>query len=150
MKMTQDSQPGNKEHTGLYRPPALIFMAEDDIDDQELLMEAINRYAPTITFKTATNGKKALVLLESLPDTSLPSLIVLDYNLPELNGAQILEALHQHERFCTIPIVVWSTSDSELYKNHSIRLGAKAYFVKPSDLAGIQALAKQMLAFCNR
>lgn len=148
--MNKESLPANANPLEHPNGSALIFLAEDDIDDQELLMEAMAQYDRTITFRTATNGKKALDFLQSLPHTSLPTLIVLDYNLPELNGAQILEALRQDERFRHVPTAVWSTSNSDLYKNHCLSLGAMAYFVKPSDLFGIGKLAQDMLALCRR
>lgn len=147
--MNRDNPPENTDPSALAGPCPLIFLAEDDIDDQELLIEAVNQYDSTVTFQTATNGKRAVLLLENFPDASLPSLIVLDYNLPELTGAQILEHLSQQQRFLDVPKVVWSTSNSELYKDHCLKLGAKAYFVKPVDLNGIQVLAKEMLAFCR-
>jgi CheY-like chemotaxis protein len=145
--MNQESPRKNTEYSGVSNASALIFLAEDDMDDQELLIDAMSQYDGNLTFQTVTNGKQAIVLLGSLPHNSLPSLIILDYNLPELNGAQILEMLNHQERFQPIPKVVWSTSNSELYKNRCLALGAKAYFVKPSDLTGIQNLAKEMLAF---
>lgn len=148
--MNRESLPASDNQQDHLNDRTVIFLAEDDTDDQELLMEAVAQYDRTISFQTATNGRKALVLLQEQPASLLPSLIVVDYNLPELNGAQILEALRQDERFHEVPKVVWSTSSSDLYKDRCISLGALAYFTKPSDLSGIQNLARQMLAFLQR
>lgn len=125
-----------------------IFLAEDDIDDQELLIEAMVHYAGNIKVETATNGRKAILFLENVPDHALPCLIILDYNLPELDGAQILKALSAHSRYYHIPKVVWSTSNSQLYRQLCLEGGANAYFVKPSNISGIKQLAKEMLSFC--
>jgi len=126
-----------------------IFLAEDDIDDQELLIEAMIHHADNIKIETATNGRKAILFLENLPEHSLPCLIILDYNLPELDGGEILKVLSNHKRFSHVPKVVWSTSNSHLYKQLCLDGGAQAYFVKPSDILGIKKLAKEMLSICD-
>jgi CheY-like chemotaxis protein len=124
-----------------------IFLAEDDVDDQELLVEAFTRLDNTIKVRAATNGKKALGLLENLSQN--PCLIVLDYNLPELSGAEILERLNKMKRFEDITKIVWSTSNSPVYERICLDLGAKAYLVKPNDISGINRLAQLMLQMCT-
>jgi CheY-like chemotaxis protein len=126
-----------------------IFLAEDDIDDQELLIEAMIHHADNVKIEIANNGRKAILFLENLPDHSLPCLIILDYNLPELDGAQILKALSTHIRYSNVPKVVWSTSNSHMYRQVCLDEGANAYFVKPSDIVGIKKLAKEMLSICD-
>lgn len=126
-----------------------IFLAEDDIDDQELFVEAISLHNQSIQIRSVSNGRKAISVLESLPASSLPCLIVLDYNLPEADGAQILNFLSQQDRYHLIPKIVWSTSNSPVYREACLQLGAKAYFTKPTDVSGITALAKEMLSLCD-
>ena len=126
-----------------------IFLAEDDIDDQELLVEAFAHLDKTISVTAINNGKKALSFLENLSPGNAPCLIVLDYNLPELSGAEILERLNQSGRFENVTKVVWSTSNSPVYESVCIALGAKAYLVKPNDISGINRLAQLMLQMCT-
>jgi CheY-like chemotaxis protein len=126
-----------------------VFLAEDDIDDQELLIEALTGYVPAMKIRTAANGKKAMTELLSLGDHALPCLIILDYNLPEVNGGEILKQLSAETRFHSVPKVVWSTSNSPLYRQICLDLGARAYFVKPSDIKGIGQMAQEMLVFCD-
>ena len=126
-----------------------IFLAEDDIDDQELLEEALKHLDETIIIKAEKNGKKALSFLESLSPEDAPCLIILDYNLPELSGAEILERLNALRRFEEITKVVWSTSNSPEYERICLELGAKAYLVKPNDISGINRLAQLMLQMCS-
>jgi CheY-like chemotaxis protein len=123
-----------------------IFLAEDDVDDQELLIEAMTAYDDTVRIQTATNGKRALIDLDSLPEDDLPTLILLDYNLPEVNGGDILKILKDHPRFSKIPKLVWSTSNSPQYKQICLTNGALAYFVKPSEISGIEKLVREMTA----
>jgi CheY-like chemotaxis protein len=124
----------------------LIFLAEDDIDDQELLTDSLNEVNPSIQLICFSSGKKILKYLEELPAPDLPSMIILDYNIPEMNGAEILKQL-EDRRYSQVIKLVWSTSDSPTYKNNCLSLGASAYFVKPSNLSALQDVVRQMLAF---
>lgn len=123
----------------------IIFLAEDDIDDQEFLTEAFLAIDPQIKLLSFSSGLKFIKHLANA-DT-LPGLIILDYNIPELNGGEILKQLNSDERYAEIPKIVWSTSDSQLYRENCLLLGAKAYMVKPSNINGIHELAKEMLRY---
>jgi CheY-like chemotaxis protein len=126
-----------------------VFLAEDDVDDQELLIEALTGFVPAMKIRTAANGKKAMTELLGLNEHALPCLIILDYNLPEVNGGEILKQLSAEPRFQPVPKVVWSTSNSPLYRQICMDMGARAYFVKPSDIKGIERMAQEMLIFCD-
>lgn len=137
----------NNNHNALL-PARTIYLAEDDVDDQEFLREALQNIDNTIQVVSFSTGIKFINGLSQAPDEQLPSLIVLDYNIPELNGAEILEQLTRADRYAGIPKVVWSTSDSELYRQNCLSFGASAYLVKPSSISGIAAVAKEMLTYC--
>lgn len=124
-----------------------IFLAEDDMDDQEFLTEALRAIDDSIRLFSFSTGIKFMNGLSQTSDEDLPGLIVLDYNIPELNGAEILAQLSQQERYAAIPKLVWSTSDSELYRQNCLAFGASAYLVKPSSIKGISAIAEEMLAY---
>ena len=126
-----------------------ILLAEDDIDDQELLAEAFSEIDPAIQLNSFSTGKKFLNHLEKLPDSEIPNMIILDYNIPEINGAEILEKLESDKRYHHVVKLVWSTSNSALYENSCLSLGAKAYLVKPSNITALMDLAKKMLSFVN-
>ena len=126
-----------------------ILLAEDDIDEQELLAEAFSEIDPAIQLNSFSTGKKFLNHLEKLPDSEIPNMIILDYNIPEINGAEILEKLESDKRYQHVVKLVWSTSNSALYENSCLSLGAKAYLVKPSNITALMDLAKKMLSFVN-
>jgi len=125
-----------------------ILLAEDDIDDQELLNEAFLEANPSIKMIIVTSGAKAVAQLESLPSEQLPDLIVLDYNMPELDGAQVLQILAKNKQYSPISKVVLSTSHSPYYKDACLNLGADAYFTKPSSYGEMEALIKEILQLC--
>jgi CheY-like chemotaxis protein len=124
-----------------------IFLVEDDIDDQEFLEEAVHAIAPGIQLISFTSSLKFIKELEKTPDDLLPGLVVLDYNIPEINGAEILKHLNQHERYASISKIIWSTSNSEEFRKNCLELGAKAYLVKPSSFSGINDIAREILSF---
>ena len=128
---------------------SFIFLAEDDIDDQELLIEAFSQIDNGIAITTVNNGKKALAFLENLPKDQVPCLIILDYNLPEVSGAEILKRLNEFDQYNHVTKVVWSTSNSPVYENICMDLGAKAYLVKPNDISGINRMAQVMWEMCT-
>src|ERR1700694_4233888 len=124
-----------------------ILLAEDDIDDQELLAEAFSQIDPALNLVSFSTGRKILAYLET---HDIPDIIVLDYNIPEINGADILKHLDDRKRFDSVVKLVWSTSNSPLYENSCMQLGARAYLVKPSSISGLSELAKKMLSFVSQ
>lgn len=124
-----------------------VVLAEDDQDDQEMLQFAFREVDPNMPLICLPNGKKFMTWLGEQPDDGLPSVIVLDYNLPELNGAEIMQLMEPDERLKDIPKIVWSTSNSPVFRSICMDLGAIDYIAKPSDLASYIAIARHILSF---
>ena len=122
-----------------------IFLAEDDPDDQEFLQEALLAIDPSVHLVSFSNGLKFLDQLNNTPDEALPGLIILDYNIPEINGAEILAQLNQNNRYAGINKIIWSTSGSDRFKKSCLDLGAKDYLIKPTSLSGIKEIAEKFV-----
>ncbi len=127
--------------------PLTIALAEDDIDDQELLQEAFKEIDPNIRLLCASSGKNFLLQLDTLPTP--PNLIILDYNMPEMNGVELLEVLLQKEQYSEVIKIVWSTSNSPLFKKQCLQFGAHDYLIKPNNITELTSLARKMLAYIN-
>ena len=97
----------------------LILIGEDDMDDKEIIEEAFAEIDPSVKVRFVTNGKKLISLLQESSPDELPSLIVIDYNMPALNGAEILKSLESNSKVKNIPKVIWSTSGASQYKSTS-------------------------------
>jgi len=138
-----------EKHTQLPRNlfSKFILLGEDDIDDQEILQEVFFEVDSSLHLQFFNNGRKVISYLESSGD-SLPCLIILDYNMPELNGAEILKILSRDERLTSIPKIIWSTSDAPVYKSICLEYGASDYLVKPSKINVLENMVKYMLSFC--
>lgn len=125
----------------------LILLAEDDIDDQELLENAIEEIDPSWRLVCIPNGRKFVKYLDTMEDGEIPALMILDYNIPELTGVEVVKELNDQGRFIDIPKIIWSTSTSPVFKAKSIELGVKDYITKPNDLASFLTTARYMLSF---
>lgn len=125
-----------------------ILLADDDQEDLELLTEVILEIEKDTRLHTVNNGSMVLDFLQKAKDNELPSLIVLDYNMPNMNGAEVLEQLCKDERYQKIPKIIWSTSNSSSYIKECMKKGATAYFVKPATHRNLQEQAMQMLKMC--
>lgn len=128
----------------------IVLMAEDDLDDQEILVEAIKKQDSSFEFIIANTGSKALEMLFNLPESKKPSLILLDYNLPEFSGADILMKLREMKRYDDVVKVVWSTSNSPVYEKKSLELGAFEYIVKPTGVEQIRDIARKIIELSRK
>lgn len=129
-------------------PSKFILLGEDDADDQEMLKEVFASIDTAFVLFFVNNGKEILSALEKLKDDQMPCLIVLDYNMPGLNGADILRELSTNERYKNIPKVVWSTSASEKFRSVCLELGALDYVIKPNSMESLEEVARYMLSLC--
>jgi CheY-like chemotaxis protein len=127
-----------------------IFLVEDDLDDQQLLLEAFSQITDMHHLRVLSNGRILVDLLANMDDRELPCLIVLDYNMPELNGKQTLQILQKFPRYHDIPKVVFSTSNSARDREECMFFGAMDFIIKPSSILEIVDSAKQMLDYCEQ
>ena len=130
-------------------PSKFILVGEDDTDDQEMLTEVFSSIDKSFILLFVNNGKEVLSALQKLRDDQLPCLVVLDYNMPGLNGAEIVKEIGQNERYKDIPKIVWSTSGSDQFKKLCLELGAVDYVIKPSNNADLEKIARYMLSICS-
>jgi CheY-like chemotaxis protein len=126
-----------------------ILLGEDDLDDQELLKEIFSGIDDALPLVFVNNGNQMLNFLKEQTKDRLPSLIVIDYNMPGMNGAEILRELKAINRYNDIPRIIWSTSRSETFRNSCLALGATDYMIKPSTVSELTDIAHQMLSFCK-
>lgn len=134
-------------HTNTIINPKTVLIGEDDLDDQELLKEIFSSVDGSFVLVFASNGSQVLSYLNENPG-ELPCLIILDYNMPGLNGAEILKELKISNRYNSVPKIIWSTSKSGTYKDICLQLGANDYLVKPSNVNDLVDICRYMLSVC--
>jgi CheY-like chemotaxis protein len=88
-----------------------LLLVEDDVDDRFIMHQSFNELEWTDQVRMFSAAEDMLKYLKNLPDQSYyPALIVLDYNMPGLNGAEALRFLKTDQLFRHIPVVIYSTS----------------------------------------
>jgi CheY-like chemotaxis protein len=116
-----------------------LLAIEDSNEDFEAFEQFLRRSSLTIPIYRCVNGEQALAFLYrtgnyATPDRSpRPSVILLDLNLPKIDGRELLRRIKQDESLKTIPVVVFTTSNNPKDIEVCYRYGANSYLVKPID-----------------
>lgn len=116
-----------------------ILLVEDNPADVRLIREAFKDNKTKNDFHVEQDGEAAINYLNNLKSngngngTTRPDLIILDLNLPKINGFEVLEKIKSNPVLRSIPVVVLSTSDSEEHIYKSYNLNANCYITKPVD-----------------
>lgn len=121
-----------------------ILLVEDDADDRYIMHLAFTELAYTEEVKVFDTGEEIVKYLHNLPHSSLyPSLIVLDYNMPGMNGGEVLMRLKMVEAFQHIPVAMYSTGMRTIEQKLKA-LGAAYCFEKGHQIGEVYALAQQL------
>ena len=125
-----------------------ILYAEDDTDDFEALQDALSQETSNYTLVQAKNGLEMIAYLEN-KETSLPQLIVLDLNMPLMDGKEALQWLKSSEPFRHIPVMIFTTSsrdeDIRLCKMHEC-----TFFRKPNLYRDLLHIVQIMLQISEK
>jgi CheY-like chemotaxis protein len=121
-----------------------ILLVDDDAEDREIIKDALNDLGYHSVFHFEENGEKALSFLETAFDSgNLPSIVILDLNMPRMNGTQTLRKLKTDPRFTSIPVIIYSTSLNNIERDECLALGAHSYVIKPVSYRDTLATAKK-------
>lgn len=125
---------------------ARVLLVEDDSDDRDLFVTFFSGRDDILLIPAVGNGLELIDYLKKLPsDADLPDLIILDQNMPLMNGKQTLQFLKSHPRFAGIPVVIYSTyTDSNLIIDCK-KLGASMVAVKPIAEEGYKKMMNDFL-----
>jgi len=113
-----------------------ILIAEDDADDRFLMQKAIDEvgYAD-VTVRFVENGVELLADLNNTKTQKLtdnyPKFILLDLNMPKMDGREVLKNIKTDEELRKIPVIIFSTTKNQLEVKRCYDLGANTYIVKP-------------------
>jgi CheY-like chemotaxis protein len=124
--------------------PFHIVLADDDNDDQFIIKEAIREYnVYQIEVTSVTNGEELLSYLSS--STLTPDLILLDINMPKVDGLQALEQVKANGKTKNIPVYMISTMHTPQRYDASMKLGARNYYTKPNKMDGYKQVIGEVL-----
>lgn len=126
-----------------------ILYADDDPDDIDFVKRAFEKRVRDVHLLTCKDGWEALQVLTSCQERKeMPCLVILDMNMPKLNGRQTLQRIRQDRRFDDIPIVFFTTSNFQDDVTFASRFKA-GYVVKPIDSRQMSLIVDTFLAYCS-
>ena len=128
----------------------VILIAEDDLEDQFIMTDAFQETGIDQYIHFVENGEMVIEYLDQKKEESSPCLIVLDLNMPVMNGTVTLRRLKVSGRFSEIPVIVYSTSLNLIEMKECMQLGARSYIKKPNTFTECKEVAKQLYDFCNK
>lgn len=131
----------------------IILVADDDLDDQLLIGKALKNAQLLNEINYVENGQELLDYLhrkgkfEHLAGTPLPGLILLDLNMPVVDGREALEKIKSSPDLKRIPIVILTTSKAEEDVLRTYNLGVNSFISKPVTLDGLVAVVQSLAEY---
>lgn len=125
----------------------VILLVEDDANDELLTRRALEASKIANRLDVAHDGAEALDYLlggEGHPPHALPEVVLLDLNLPKINGMEVLRRIRAHPRTCLLPVVILTSSSEEKDMAEGYHLGANSYVQKPVDFDQFIHAAQQL------
>jgi CheY-like chemotaxis protein len=130
--------------------PIEVLLVEDDPGDVLMTREAFAEHKLRNYLHVVNNGADAMTFLrkeDPFHDVPTPDLILLDLNLPRMDGREVLAAIKADEALRRIPVVVLTTSEAEEDVLRSYNLHANAYVAKPVDFEQFVQVVRQVDEF---
>ena len=127
----------------------IVLYADDDVDDLQLVQEAFLQYASNVKVVTVKDGIDALSYLKNLAEFDpTPCLIILDVNMPRMNGKEALLLIRQMKRFESVPIILFTTSNQAADKDFANRYKA-GFITKPIDIRQMDVITDTFIHHCT-
>jgi CheY-like chemotaxis protein len=126
------------------QPLVTVLLVEDNPTDVFVIKGALESCDFSFQLRIAPDGRDAIQYLQDIerdPLASCPDLVLLDLNLPKVDGFEVLRQLRQVSRCSGTPVIVVTSSTAEADRTAAQRWGAEAYFQKPTSLAAYMGLA---------
>jgi chemotaxis family two-component system response regulator Rcp1 len=130
--------------------PANVLLVEDNEDDVELTLEALKESRLRVQIDVVHDGLSAMAFLRregKFSGKPRPDLILLDLNLPLMDGREVLKEIREDPGLTDIPVVVLTTSEDEGDILKSYKLHANCYISKPVDFADFTEIIRQIEGF---
>jgi two-component system response regulator len=131
-----------------------ILIAEDDVDDRYLMKTALSDSGITEAVTYVENGVEVIGHLEAVEKKNgflnYPRFIILDLNMPKMDGREVLKRLKTDDVYKNIPIIVFSTTKNQIEVNRCYELGANTYIIKPARYDTLVEAIKQIYTYWCR
>jgi CheY-like chemotaxis protein len=126
----------------------IVLHIDDDEEDRMLLEGALKEQDPHIIVRQADSGSAALSFLkQSKHFNDLPCLIVLDMNMPDMNGKEVLNEIKKDKELASLPLVIFTTASKKTYEDLTAKNNIEL-ITKPSSPSELLDSVRKMLNFC--
>ena len=122
-----------------------ILLVEDNLVDAAVARRVVKHTHQTDLI-LAANCREALALLREKSQSDLPQLILLDLNLPDISGIELLRRIKKDEKLHEIPVVILTMSNEDQDIQKSYDLGASSYLVKPISDEALMLVIKKLFS----
>jgi CheY-like chemotaxis protein len=129
--------------------PVTIIMIEDDTGHARLIEKNIRRAGVSNEIVHFDSGNAAVDYLSGAEPRSRPLLILLDLNLPDMSGTDILEKIKADEKLHRVPVIVLTTTDDKVEIQRCYDLGCNVYITKPVEYETFAAAIRQLGLFLS-
>jgi CheY-like chemotaxis protein len=130
-------------------PKNIVLYADDDFDDLQIVKDSFSQYSKNIDLITVSNGVHALSYLKNLPPTeSSPCLIILDINMPIMDGKETLMKIREMNRFKEVPAILFTTSSQPQDQEFASKFNA-GFLTKPIDYNQMNQISEQFIEHCS-
>ncbi|MFL5789541.1 MAG: response regulator [Flavisolibacter sp.] len=126
-----------------------IIYADDDPDDLALVEQSFEQYTKNVELITFMDGSHAFnFLVNPIEKDFSPCLIILDINMPGLNGKDILKRLRNLDSYSSTPVVLFTTSSLPNDRDFALHYSA-GFITKPLDIKQMEGIIDQFIGHCN-
>jgi CheY-like chemotaxis protein len=126
-------------------PKKNIFIVDDDADDRQIILEAFLENNSIIDYVFIETGDLLMDILQKREAENLPSLILLDLNMPGMMGLHVLKKIRENKYFAHIPVIILTTSTIAQDETSSYKLGANCFLRKPDSFKELCEIAASVL-----
>ncbi len=133
-----------------------LLVVEDDAEDRMLVERALAKASFKGKVHFAHNGEEAIKYLRGraqqgvIPATARPNLVILDLNMPKLNGWETLEILKANPEWASVPVIIFTTSTAEEDIRASYKCGASCFITKPDSYKGYIDIFNAFIQFWSK
>jgi len=126
-------------------PKKNIYIVDDDPDDRQIILEAFLENNSIFDYVFIETGDLLMDILQKKEAENLPSLILLDLNMPGMMGLHVLKKIRENRFFAHIPVIILTTSTFAQDEISSYKLGANCFLRKPDTYKELSEIAAAVL-----
>ncbi|PIQ27655.1 response regulator [bacterium (Candidatus Blackallbacteria) CG17_big_fil_post_rev_8_21_14_2_50_48_46] len=127
-----------------------VLLVDDDEGDAFIIEDLLEEIESDIQLSRVSDGVEAMAFLQQAPPyqtAKVPDLILLDLNMPRMDGRQVLKAIRENQELCHLPVVILTTSDARFDINFTYLEGGNCYIIKPSGIHKLMNMLRNISHF---